>query len=297
MNLEEEIRDGYKVSADMKKLWSVQMEILDEIDRVCKKHNITYYADGGTLLGAVRHKGFIPWDDDLDVQMYRDDLEKFCKVAKDELKPPFFLQTWETEEGFYPWLFKVRKSDTACFTEWEIENNPGGNRGIFVDIFPAYNVPDGKLAFAMQTVRLKRLKFLFECYQTDRALSLYGARKTSKRRLAQAIWKVCSIFTSSDKICRKFIKTATKVGPETKRLGYVTVFPGNKRFIWNREWFDGTVELPFEDRMIPCQTGYEKRLEQDFGDWRTPMQIKSMHSTLHYSCDVPYEEFLKTLRK
>ncbi len=84
MNLEEEIRDGYKVTAEMKKLWSVQMDILEQIDKICKKHNITYYADGGTLLGAVRHKGFIPWDDDLDVQMYRDDLEKFCKVAKEE---------------------------------------------------------------------------------------------------------------------------------------------------------------------------------------------------------------------
>ncbi len=212
-------------------------------------------------------------------------------------KNPYFLQTWETEEGFYPWLFKVRKSDTACFTEWEIENNPGGNRGIFVDIFPAYNVPDSKLAFALQTNKLKRLKFLFECYQTDRALSLYGARKTSKRKIAQAIWKICKIFTSSDKICRKFIKTAAKVGPETKKLGYITVFPGNKRYIWDREWFDGTIDLPFEDRTVPAQTGYEKRLEQDFGDWRTPMQVKSMHSTLHYSCEIPYEEFLKTLKK
>ena len=102
MNLEEEIRDGYKVSADMKKLWSVQMEILDQIDQICERHNITYYADGGTLLGAVRHKGFIPWDDDLDICMFKDELDKFIKYAKEELKDPYFLQTWETEEGFYP---------------------------------------------------------------------------------------------------------------------------------------------------------------------------------------------------
>ena len=297
MNLDEEVRDGYKVSADMKKLWSVQMEILDQIDRICQKHNITYYADGGTLLGAVRHKGFIPWDDDLDIQMKKDDLEKFCKIAKEELKYPYFFQSWETEEGFYPWLFKVRKSDTTCITEWELENNPGGNRGIFVDIFPAYNVPDSKLAFALQSSKLKRLKFLFECYQTDRALSLFGARKTSKRKIAQIIWKVCRPFTSPDKICRKFIKTAAKYPDTTKRIGYVTVFPGNKKYLWDREWFDGTIDLPFEDRTVPAQTGYEKRLEQDFGDWRTPMKVSSMHSELHYSTDVPYEEYLKNLKK
>ena len=110
MNLEEEIRDGYKVSADMKKLWSVQMEILDEIDRICKKHNITYYADGGTLLGAIRHKGFIPWDDDLDVQMYRDDLEKFCKVAKDELKPPFFFRRGRRKKASIPGFSRSGKA-------------------------------------------------------------------------------------------------------------------------------------------------------------------------------------------
>ena len=72
----EEVRNDYKISSEMKKIWSIELDLFNQLDRICKKHNITYYADGGTLLGAVRHHGFIPWDDDMDFMMYRDDFEK-----------------------------------------------------------------------------------------------------------------------------------------------------------------------------------------------------------------------------
>lgn len=297
MNLNEEVRDDYLVSAEIKKLWSVQMDILSRIDEICEKHDIKYFADGGTLLGAVRHKGFIPWDDDLDILMFKDDLDKFIKYAKEELKDPYFLQTWETEEGFYPWHVKIRKSDTACYTDWEIEMNPGGNHGIFVDIFPAYNVPDSKFQYKLQTMRLKRLKFLFECYQTDRALSIYNAKATGKRKFAKAIWKVCSVFTKPDKICRKFIKAATVAGNDSKKVGYVTFLPGTLKYTWDRHIFDEIVDLPFEDRTIHCPKGYDERLTGEYGDWHKIVKSGSMHSTLHFSSEMPYGEYLKTLKK
>ena len=80
--LEGEIRDGFYVESMMKKTWAAQMEVLAEVDRVCKKNNIQYFADWGTLLGAVRHKGFVPWDDDMDICMKRPDYNRFLEIAE-----------------------------------------------------------------------------------------------------------------------------------------------------------------------------------------------------------------------
>ena len=92
--LKEENRDGYIVSPLMKKVWSVELDLLSELDRVCKKYDIKYYAAFGTLLGAVRNKGFIPWDDDIDVCMLRDDYARLKEVAKDEFSGKYYYQDW-----------------------------------------------------------------------------------------------------------------------------------------------------------------------------------------------------------
>ena len=80
-----EIRNSFYVEKLMKKVWAAQLEVLHDVDMLCKKHNIQYFADYGTLLGAVRHKGFIPWDDDMDISMKREDYTKFCEIAQKEL--------------------------------------------------------------------------------------------------------------------------------------------------------------------------------------------------------------------
>ena len=80
-----EYREGFFVEEKMKRAWAAEMEVLKEIDRICNAHGIQYFADSGTLLGAVRHKGFIPWDDDIDIAMKREDYQKFLAVAPKEL--------------------------------------------------------------------------------------------------------------------------------------------------------------------------------------------------------------------
>ena len=87
---DEEGRCGFNVDRQRKEIWAVELDLLAEIQRVCKKYNIQYFADGGTILGTIRHKGFIPWDDDIDIAMFRDQYVKFCSIAKDEFKSPYF---------------------------------------------------------------------------------------------------------------------------------------------------------------------------------------------------------------
>ena len=90
--LNEEVRCGYVVTHEMKKAWAVMLDLLAELDRVCKKNNIKYYANGGTMLGAVRHKGFIPWDDDIDVMMFREDYDRLMEIGPKEFTYPYFFQ-------------------------------------------------------------------------------------------------------------------------------------------------------------------------------------------------------------
>ena len=109
----EEVRCGYTVSEKMKKVWSVEMDMLKELIRVCKKYDLNYYADSGTLIGAVRHNGFIPWDDDIDVAMFREDYEKLLSVAKEEFKYPYFLQTVYSEKDYLRGHAQLRNSATT----------------------------------------------------------------------------------------------------------------------------------------------------------------------------------------
>lgn len=79
---EDEVRDGFYVPSDIKHAWAAQLEVLKDVDEVCRKHNIQYFAEWGTLLGAVRHHGYIPWDDDMDICMKRQDYNRFCRLQK-----------------------------------------------------------------------------------------------------------------------------------------------------------------------------------------------------------------------
>ncbi|MBO6241734.1 MAG: LicD family protein [Butyrivibrio sp.] len=101
----DEVRNGFYIPTAIKQAWACSLDVLAEIDCICTSHNITYYADWGTLLGAVRHGGFIPWDDDLDICMKRDDYTKFREVADSELPSEYVIHDYERQENH--WLFRA----------------------------------------------------------------------------------------------------------------------------------------------------------------------------------------------
>jgi lipopolysaccharide cholinephosphotransferase len=134
--LKEEERDEFLVTEKQKKVWAVELDMLLKFDSICKKHGLTYFLMFGSLLGAIRHQGFIPWDDDVDVGMPRKDYDKLLTLT-DEFEMPYFLQTPYTDEGYYYSYAKIRNSNTSGITQQfrfqEI------NWGLMLDVYPIDN--------------------------------------------------------------------------------------------------------------------------------------------------------------
>lgn len=123
-----------EIDSKLRQLQLAELEILDEFVRVCQAHDLRYYLVGGTLLGAVRHQGFIPWDDDIDVAMPREDYDRFAQIASEELGPQYFYQCPDTDPHYFLTYAKVRKNGTEVCEERF--RNSKFHKGVFIDIFP-----------------------------------------------------------------------------------------------------------------------------------------------------------------
>jgi len=129
----------------MSKLRKIELEILDEIVRICKKHELNYIITAGTLIGAVRHKGFIPWDDDIDIALPRKDFDKLINICKEELDEKFYLDCPDTNNKYWLPLFKIRKKNTIY--EEKFQGDYKGCKGIWVDILPLDNTEENNTLF------------------------------------------------------------------------------------------------------------------------------------------------------
>ena len=142
--LEPEVRDGFYVPSIVKQAWAAELEVLAEINRICEKYEIPYFADWGTLLGVVRHKGFIPWDDDLDITMKRADYERFLKVAERELPEHFSVFTYEKHPDFWSFMARVVAKNRICFEEEHLRKFHGFPYIVGIDVFVLDYVSDNE---------------------------------------------------------------------------------------------------------------------------------------------------------
>lgn len=286
--LNEEVRCDYVITSKMKKVWAIELDLLSELVRVCEKYNITYYADSGTLIGAVRHKGFIPWDDDIDIVMMRNDYNKFLKVAEQEFKYPIFLQNTYTDEKYLRGHSQLRNSETTgCILE---DVDRPFNRGIFIDIFPMDHIPDGKIQLYFHK---KRLMVLWRMMSAG----LYYKR-TDRHTVKGHLFGLCmkGVFCIVDyKKCFKYYeKLCSKYNDKKcKRISYIEYSLGKEKHLWERKWFRGAHKEPFEMIHIAVPDGYDARLTKEYGDYMTIHHAETAHGGVIFEPEIPYQVYFK----
>jgi lipopolysaccharide cholinephosphotransferase len=274
-------------SEKLRKLQLVQLLSLLEIKRICDKHNIHYTPIGGTLLGTVRHKGFIPWDDDIDVGMLREEYNKFLEVAKNELRPEFFLQTYETDPNYPKALARLCVNETTYMLKWEKDADI--HHGAFTDIFPYDNSPDHKLGQIYHKYMIKWLH-----HATYHKYSPYGKPTSIKGKIFLSTVSLPFTLNSKksvrklwDKIMQKYNSIPTEY---VVRTG--SQYPYAKVRL-KRVLMEEFVEMDFEGFNISVMKGYHEHLSENYGDYMElpPIEKRRNVQTSCVKLDLgPYED-------
>lgn len=203
-SIEQEERCGYLVTQQTKQIWNIQLDMALHLLDVCKRHELKIWAISGTMLGAVRHHGFIPWDDDMDFVMFRDDYDKLLKIAKDEFKSPYFFQCAYTEKGYYRGHSQLRYEDTTMILPDEAKLGVDFNMGVCIDIFVADGFPEDEAERKFLIGQRDLILDYLWCrhYPVYRALRyknyFKGLFKLGRKAFGQIlscthIWKICFV--------------------------------------------------------------------------------------------------------
>ena len=285
LNPKSETRSGYKISAEMKKVWQVELDILAELDRVCRKNNLKYMLFDGSLLGAIRHKGIIPWDDDIDVMMMREDYEKFRKIANKELKKPYFFQT-SLNDDLFRGLGQIRNSETTAIMLSEF--NRKANQGIFIDIFIVDKLPKSKLKRKIQKRRctfmksLLRFQKVYECHET------HSVKQKIIRGLLNVFYGIVGykrFFRHYEKVCMKYNNTDSD---EYNIVEYAY----DDRIIHGEQFME-TIDYDFEYMKVPGPKMGEDFLTDYFGNWKKFVVGNDDHGNMFFDAEKPYTEYLE----
>lgn len=291
MNLNTEVRRGYEISSEMKKVWQIQLELVKKVLDVCKKHNLKIWAGYGTLIGAIREKGYIPWDDDMDLVMFRDDYEKLLSVAKSEFEEPYFFQNAYTDEKYPRGHSQVRYNGTAAILPCDI--NTKFNQSIFIDIFVLDALPKNKFVFTANAMKAERLRYLLSL----RTYANFTLRP--KAFLKYLFSRVFFAFNDYRKVYRKFEQLYSCGNSLEHKDEYscpAFTLPQVFINIQKKEWYADTIYMPFEDIMMPVPSGYDEILTNQYGDYMTPAQAPSLHGNVIFDTERSYTEVLKDIK-
>lgn len=269
---EDEVREGFYVPASIKQAWGATLMVLGEIDRICKKYNITYFAEWGTFLGALRHGGFIPWDDDLDIGMKRKDYERFLEVAPGEMPEEFCIYNFRTRYEHTGFLANVVSKARICFEKEHLEKYHGYPFITGVDIFILDNVCSdlekekdrvNKCRYIIKTadeiydgtITGKDKEAVFDFIKSSCGIDLKQSsnREEQRAHMYMAAEKLFMMFDDSES------EYMTRMMPNGLNDG--------NGYLLSKKLLDEYVEIPFETTTIPVPAAYDHMMRKRYGDY------------------------------
>ena len=269
--------------SDIQRMHTVLLEIYDDLYKVCEKHNLKLIAGGGTLLGVIRHKGFIPWDDDMDLSMTREDYEKFKSIFDSELSDKYDLLAPGYPKGAKVFLMRVLKKNTTLLNMID-ENSPYSN-GIYIDIVPIDYVPENKIIFYMKAFLVDALRFVsYSVYWNQyKSKSLHNYMINSEGKfyykLRMFVGKLFGFLSAE--IWFELFDKACQSKPSKK----VTVAAGRKKYIgetYSIEVYFPPKKVLFENRTIFINNDAETYLKKMYGNYMEipPIEKREKHLCL-----------------
>ncbi len=279
-------------NSTMREIQMCTFNILKEVIRICNKHKLTYYLSCGTLLGAVRHKGFIPWDNDIDIEMPIEDYRKFLKIAPKEISGDFFIQTYKSDPKFNLHWIQVRANNTTSlvlkYKNWDI------HWGMHIDIFPLIGLYENT---RMKRFQLKSLQLARTFINKD-FISVCMPEELESNKKLQLIYKLPKGIRNL--FCDLFLRFAYK---GTKHSKHYSIADGEKSCInsyINSSAYNDKVSLEFEGLQFDCPGDYDHVLTELYGDYMTPPPESERHfghtgthGSIIYDHTKDYKEYLK----
>ena len=245
---------------DLRTLQLFEVDMLRDVKRVCEANGLCYYLYSGTLLGAVRHRGFIPWDDDIDIAMPYPDFLRFLELGQAALGGRYFLQTTDTDESFQFGYARVRRNNTTMIRDWECDS---GHHGVWIDVFPLIPV-GGKL-----DVRLKKLLIPFtnilcltqEAFDKDRD---WMNQSIGRGRVA-LLSLLRALLGKNRKRAAKWIRR--KLYGQRKKKNVAEAWGSVTAVVPEAVFHGDPVELPFEGEPFRVPPDYDGALRYKYGDY------------------------------
>ena len=293
-----------KIDSEKKRLWAVLLDLLIEFDRVCKKNGIKYMIDGGTLLGAIRHGGFIPWDDDIDVIMLRDQYEKLNAIANKEFAEPYFWQTNITDPDHGRGYARLRNSTTTYIPRFEMDGKKPmfkHNQGALIDIFICDNVPDSKRERSSFLRCLSRLRaqawaFRMSGHTPWRLGLMFRLPELSRMLVYKFLALIAGINVSQWLFKRLDSKARQYNGAVTEFVSHLTFSAeeGSRLCLFvPRCYFDALSEVEFEGHKFPATVHWDEYLTLIYGNWRKHVVSSNTPGGILVDLNRSYMEYIR----
>lgn len=265
----------------LRELQLCELEIVRDVTAICRKHGLQLYMMGGTFLGAVRHRGFIPWDDDVDLGLSRTDYETFLRVAPEELKEGYVLRHFASDPTmpYYP----AQVVDPS-FEILDTSAQKQKLRHAWIDLFPLDGVPEGKLSFLLHKYRLLYLRMMLKYSQFSEIVAVNLRHRPFHERVLIALGRHLHLEQRLDTNKRmRLIDRCLKKYPYESAVRVVNFMGAYKfREMFPRAVYDSTADYPFEDMTLPAPADYDTVLRQMYGDYMTPppAEEQNKHGTV-----------------